>query len=376
MKVLGLDKKIGDTEVTKDNWRIYLPQSEGVILEDNYDSVLWKKSVKAKDSSAKSYPRSEVVHAELAPLKRDSALDAGYGALANGNRANALRSFGQVLKSETARTVDKAEADFMIGFTHLSGGRIKSAQKHFEAWKGGKSKYTPEVYRLLAEIYTNGQKYAKAREVYNKISALPDITQNWKYKARCGLVKVDIAERKFTEAGRGAKSVSMEAAANGEQYNDEQALALGLQAQAIIGEANAEKFPEGDKHIRKALTLKGVARSTKAYLNATLGDSLYAQGKAEEARFPYMRVAELYTEERGYVGHSLFNAGNCFIDLADKARTDGDEDAYCELLYKGVKLIIDAGSRYGHRGARKVWKKRKADYEACKKKIEGAAKGN
>ncbi|MHC4953094.1 MAG: tetratricopeptide repeat protein [Planctomycetota bacterium] len=368
VKIHGLPAEMGETAITQSNWRIYLPKSTGVILEENYDSIVWKKSAKAKDSSAKAFPMAEVVAVGLAPLQRDSALDQGYGALANGDRANALRSFSQVLKSETARTVDRAEADFQIGFTHLSGGRIKSAQKHFEAWNRGKSKFTPEVYRLLGEIYTAGQKYKKARATYGKISGLADIPQTWKYKARCGLVKVDIAERKYDEATKAAAMIAAEAATNGPRYSDNQGFALGLQAQAIIFAQNEEKYPEADALVRKALGLKDLTTTTKAFLNVTLGDSLYAQRKLDEARYPYMRVAELYTEERGFVGVALFNAGNCFIDMSSAERIAGNDAKADELLIKGMKLIIEAGKRYGNSGARKVWRKHRAAYEAAQKK--------
>lgn len=371
VRINGLPDKIGEDEVTQTNWRIFVPKSTGVILEDNYDSILYKKSAKAKNSTAKVIPKSSVVDYMLAPLQQDANLDAGHGRLGNGNIAGALRAFQDVLASETARPVDKHEANFMIGFAYLKSGRVKSAAAHFAKWNGGKSKYTPDVLRLLGEIQTAGKKYKAARATYARIGALPDITEDWKFKARCGLVKVDIAERKYKEAEQAAGAIAKAA----EKSPDAQALALGLQAQAIVFAQDEARFGDSEKLLKQALELKGVSNTQRAFLNLTLGDCLYAQRKLDEARYPYLRVVELYSDERGYVGTALLNAGNCFIDLAGKALNEQSQAEHDDLLVKGMKLIIDAGQRYGQRAARAVYKKNKPEYDAAKKRLgDGGAK--
>jgi tetratricopeptide (TPR) repeat protein len=362
VKINGLPETVEGDEITESNWRIFVPKSEGVILEVNYDGIVWKKNAKAKDSTAKEIPLDEIADYMLAPLQRDANLDAGLGRLSNGNIAGALRAFQDVLASEIARPVDKHEANFMIGYTYVASGRIKSAASHFEKWNGGKSKWTPEALRLLAEIETGAKKYSNARATYKRIGELPNIPTEWQFKARCGLVKVDIAERKYKEAEAAAAAIVKEADKNA----DAQALALGLQAQAIVAAQDEARYGDAEALLNRALKLEGVSVTQLAFLNVTLGDCLYSQRKIDEARYPYLRVAELYTDERGYVGGALLNAGNCFIDMAGQAMNDNDQAAHDDLFIKGMKLIIEAGSRYGASGAKAIYKKNKAEYDKAR----------
>jgi len=365
VKINGLPDKVGEDEVTASNWRIFVPKSTGVILEENYDSIVYKKNAKAKDSSAKTYALSDIAGYMMAPLQRDANLENGHGLLSTGNIAGALRAFKEVLASETARPVDKHEANFQIGYTYAASGRVKSAAAHFAKWNGGKSRWTPVAMRMLAEIQTASKKYGNARATYKRIGELPSIPDDWKLKARAGLVKVDIAERKYKEAEKAAASIVKEATKN----PDAQALALGLQAQAIVVAQDEARYGEAETLLNRGLALKDVSITQKAFLNVTLGDCLYSQRKLDEARYPYMRVAELYTSERGYVGAALLNAGNCFIDLAGKALAqDNDQAAHDDLLIKGMKLIHDAGKRYSVGAARAVYRKNKPEYEAAKKR--------
>lgn len=367
VKVHGLPDKVGDTEVSARNWRLFLNQSTGVIVEDNYDSVVWQK--KASTKKTQTYPKSQVVEMGLAPLQRDANLDQGHGDLATGNLAAALRNFGTCAKNPEARTVDRMEAKFYLGFSHLMFGRKKSASKVFAAWDGGKSVYTPEALRLLAEIQTGGQKFKSARATYERISNLPDITEEWKYKARCGLVKVLIAERKYAEARKMAGGIAKEASKNKEDATS-RALAMCLEAQAITFAQDEAAYPKAEKLLKDALDLKGVDATTMAFLNVTLGDALYSQKRIEEARFPYLRVPALYPQESGYCGAALLNAGNCFIDMSEKAVADGDQPKADKLLISGMKLLSEAGLKYKNGGARKVWKRNKAGWLEAKARTE------
>lgn len=368
-RVLGLPDEIDGVEVNESNWRIYLPQSDGVILEENYDSIVWKKNSRTKATD--TYPLSEVVESALAPMQRHAALDQGHGAFASRNLAGAIRAFQECVEDADARPVDRAEANFMIGYTYAAFGRLPLAERHFESWNGGKSKYTPDAYRLLAEIQTGRKKYDDARKTYQRIIDLPDIPETWKLKAQAGMVKVDIDERKFAEAEKAAAALASKAASKPE-LADGRALAMGLQAQAIIAAQEEARYPDAEKVLRAALELKGVSDTNLAFLNSTLGDALYAQKNLEAARFPYLRVVELYPDERGYVANSLLNAGNCFIDMAGKAQNQGDEKLYCEYMIKGMLLISECGLKYkGTAAARQagaVWKRNRAAYEACKSK--------
>lgn len=370
VRILGVDKKIGDVEIGEANWRIYLGKSIGVIVELNYDSIVWKKNTKSNKPMTISM--SDVVEYAFRPENRHQGLDLGNGALANGNLANAIREFKSVLEDANARPADKAAANFQIGYAYLATGRVPSAQKHFQNWSGeAKSIWTPEAYRLLAEIQTGKQKFADAVKSYQRIRDLPDITDAWKLKADCGMVKVMIAQRKFKEAEAEAKRIAGEAAQK-KNSNDSRALAIGLQAKAIIASQEEARLPEAENLVRKGLELEGISSTQAAFLNSTLGDSLYAQGRLEDARFPYLRVVELYPQERGFVANGLLNAGNCFIDMAIRAQNDGNEELYCELLKKGMSLISECGVKYRGTGSARmasgVWRKNKAAYEKCKKK--------
>jgi len=371
-KVLGLPDKIEEVEITADNWKPYLPQSEGVVVADNYDGVEWKRNDKTKKSDF--HPRAEIVEMAMSEDKRDGALDAGHRAVANRNLAGAIQNFTDCMQNEEARPVDRAEANFMIGWAYAAFGRLPLAQKHFSNWTGGKSKWTPEAYRLLAEILTGGQKYSEARASYQKIIDLPDIPDAWKLKAEAGMAKVDIAERKFDEAEKRAAGVAKKAAGK-DDLNDGAAFAMALQAQAIIGAQNAERLPEAEKLLRAAADLKGLSTTTLALVHSTLGDAIYAQKNPAEARFSYMRVVELYPEESEYVANSLLNAGNCFIDLAGAAQNAGEQQKYCDYMVKGMLLISECGRNYkGTSAARQaggVWKRNREAYEACKKEMEG-----
>lgn len=369
VKILGLPKEVDGQAVSADNWRIYLPKSDGVIVEENYDSVVWKKN--AKHKKLETYKLADVSEVGLAPMQRDGALDEGHQNYANRNLSGAIRAFKECATNEEARPVDRAEANFMIGFTYVAFGRVTSARKHFANWSGGKSKYTPEAYRILAEIYTGGQKYKNARATYQRIIDLPDIPQAWQLNAKSGLVKVDIAERKFKQAEKAAAAIAA-SASKSKDLNDSRALAMGLQAQAIVNSQEEARYPEAEKLVRDAIALKGVTDGHRAFLYAGLGDVLYAEKRGEEARFPYMRVVELFSSERGYVAHSLYNAGNIFVQMATQAKLDGKEELYCEYMIKGMGLIAECGRK--HRGspaarlASSVWRKNKAAYEACKAK--------
>jgi tetratricopeptide (TPR) repeat protein len=370
VRILGIDKTVGDQEVTESNWRIYLGKSEGVIVELNYDSIVWKKN--AKTGKVTTTPMSEVKEFAFKPESRHQGLDLGNGALANGNLATAIREFKSVLEDENARPADKAAANFQIGYAYLATGRLPSAQKHFQNWSGEvKSKWTPEAYRFLAEIHTSKQKYPDAIKAYQRIQNLPDIPASWKLKADCGLVKVMIAQRQFDKAEAEAKRIAG-AAPKDQASNDIRALAIGLQAKAIIASQQEARLPDAERLVQQALELKGVSSAQAAFLNSTLGDALYAQGRLEDARFPYLRVVELYPQERGFVANCLLNAGNCFIDMAIRAQNAGEEEKYCELLVKGMSLISECGMKYRGSGSARtasgVWRKNKAAYEACKKK--------
>jgi tetratricopeptide (TPR) repeat protein len=366
-KVLGLPDEIDGVEVTPDNWRIYLPQSEGVILEENYDSVVWKRNEKTRRTE--TYPIAEVVEVGLNEIKRDEALEAGYRAVANRNLAGAIQNFKDCVQNEEARPVDRAEANFRIGFTYAAFSRLPLAQKHFETWSGGKSKWTPEAYRLLAEILTGRQKYGEARATYQKIIALPDIPEAWKIKAEAGLVKVDIAERKYGDAEKKAAAIAKKAEGD-EALTDGRAFAMGLQAQAIVNAQDEARLAEAEKLLQAAVELKGLSNTTLAFLYSTLGDAMYAQKRLAEARFPYLRVVELYPEESGYVANSLLNAGNCFIDMAGAAQNDGKPKLHDEYLIKGMLLISECGTKYKGTGAARqasaVWRRNKSEYEAAK----------
>ena len=80
VKILGLDKKIGDQEVDENNWRIFLPKSTGVVVEQNYDSIVWKKSAKTK--KIETYALAQVSVVALTSMNRSD----GWRLRAGGER--------------------------------------------------------------------------------------------------------------------------------------------------------------------------------------------------------------------------------------------------------------------------------------------------
>lgn len=363
---LGLRSRMNGVEVTIENWQAFADEGNAVVERVGYDAV-WVKP-RANSRKAEKYPLSSVV--EIRYTTEPDNLLAGYDLQSTGAWGRAIGAFRAVANNNDARPVYRVEAQFQIGVTYLRGGSSKQALDHFQKWTIEDSKYTPVVYRLVGDLLTQRKKYAEARSWFEKIGALPDISEDWKLKARLGGVRVDIAERKFDEAENNARAIAR--AAESANANDSLAGAYALQASAMLASGNKDKFPAAQKLAEQAVALEGVTDSTMAVAYSGLGDIIYAQGKPEDARFAYMRVVLLYPEESGHVAHSLENAGQCFIDMADRAKDD--QAKHDDLLVKGIKLMRECYSR--HRGsgsartARSVYRKRKADYEAALARLE------
>lgn len=372
LSVEGMPDKIEEEPVTIANWKVYVTQSTGVIGRDGYDGVELLK--KAGDKKGTFFPADQIVE-KIFTTQPDSLLEA-YDVFARGNFSQAISAYRSVAESAEAPEVYRLEALFNVGICYLQMGNVKAAQAHYAKWPGQNSTYTPEVHRILAEIHTDQKGFDKAREAYGQIGALPDLPKYWKFKARLGPVKVDIAERKFDQAEATAKSIAGEIGMD-ESLVDARALALLLQAQAIFESGNKARLPEAQKILEGASDLAGVASDNRAAILANLGHAIYAQGKPEEAIFPYMRVVCLYPGESAQVAGALQNAGQCFLDMA--GRVKNDQPASDGHLVNGMKLLAECATRYKGTAAASAagssYMKSKAAYEEALARRGGDGSG-
>ncbi len=360
LSVEGMPDKIDDEPVTVANWKVYVEKSTGVIGRDGYDGVELLK--KAGDKKGQFFEADQIVE-RIFTTQPENLLEA-YDNFARGGFNQAIAAYRLVADSAEAPEVYRLEANFNIGICYLQMGNVKAAQAHFAKWPGQNSTYTPEVHRILAEIHTDQKAFDKARAAYGQIGELPGLPKAWVFKSRLGPVKVDIAERKFDEAEATAKSIAGEIGMN-ETLADPRALALLLQAQAIFESANKARLPEAQKLLEGGVNLAGVTPENRAALFTSLGHVIYAQGKPEEAVYPYMRVVCLYPGATAHVAGALQNAGQCFIDMA--GRVKNDQAASDSHLINGMKLLAECATR--HKGSASAsaagssYMKNKAAYE-------------
>ncbi|MBW2415270.1 MAG: tetratricopeptide repeat protein [Deltaproteobacteria bacterium] len=373
-QILGIKDKIGAVAINVQNVELFLDQSTGIIDREGYDGLDIRKNIKARTS--KTYSWTQVAR-HFYSTEPDALLD-GYDQRRLGNYAQANAAFREVLDDPGVREVFKPDAYFQMGFCYYSQGNVKAAIEHFSRWRWPNSRFTPEVKRFLAEIYTGRKQFITARDQYKKIAALPGIPPNWKYKAQLGNVKVDIAERKFAEAERTAKSIA--AATNGKaELGDASVLAHVLQAEAILQAEEADRLPDAEALLLRAVNTPNVPDTTRAYLFTTLGDVQYKQGKLEDARFPYMRVVLMYPNEAGYVAHALLNAGQCFLDMSGRMDKTPEQATSDKYLINAMKLLAQCAGRYrGYdpaRAAAKAYRAHKPRFDAIRAAEDKAGAG-
>jgi Tfp pilus assembly protein PilF len=365
---IGLKSEYDDTKVDISNWQIFADQSTGIIEREGYDGIWIKKSAKAKPVK---YPMSEVVDYQFT-TEPEALLD-GYDSMSTGAWAQAIRAFRSVASDAGARPVYQGQAKFAIGDCYLRAGSTKQAEKHFGAWDLTNSRYTPEVYQVMGKIKILRKKYGEARQWFEKIAALENIPKSWKLRSRLGGVQVDIAEQKYTDAENNAKSIASEAVGK-ESLNDAQGMAYALQADAILKSGAEPRIKEAEAVARRGTDLKKLTSGTAAKVWSVLGDAIYLQKNPDEARYAYMRVVTLFTDQPDFVAEALNNAGSCFLDLAGAAGKANDQAKADDLLIKGIKLLRECAGRYRGRAAAAqasaTYRKHKADYEAALARVE------
>ncbi len=358
--VWGMPAAIGDganaIEVTPENAELYADQSTGVIVSEGYDTVTGKKTATGKEES---FPWSEVEHVYYS--SEPDSLVSGLSKMQAGSFLQAVGDFKDVVQDPEARETFKYQALFQIGICYYNAGRVPECVRHFQAWKPVNSQYTPKAFSILADLLTEGRKFPEARAQYEEIPKLPGIPDSWKFKARLGAVKVDTAERKYDDAERMAQTIARETQGKAD-LADANALAQGLQAEAIWRAGKADRLPEASTILERAAALEGASPGTRAFLLVTQGNLLYAQGKVDEARFPYLRAALMYPDS-GYDGLAYFNAGQCFLDMS--MRLEGKDQAKSDdFLVDGMKLLATAAGTYRQGDAAKRYKENKQRYDA------------
>ena len=363
---VGIKKEVKGTNgekvtITPQNIDIFLDESTGIILVDGYNGVTIAKSARAaKANKGTTYPSAQVVstHYNTEP---DALLD-GLEQMSLGAYAQAIGRFRNVMNDPDVRAVYKHRASYRLGMCYYFSGRIKECVAHFKAWKGVNSHFTPKVQQTLAIIYTGQKKYPNARARYQNIAKLPDISENWKYMARLGQVRVDIAERKYKKAESAAAQIARETRSK-PSLADARTMAIALQGDAIYQSGATDRLPAAQTLLESGAKVEGASAGSRATLFMTLGHVLYTRRMQAEARFPYLRAALLYGEGSGFT-----NAGLCFVDLADTFEKDGDQKKSDAYFLKGMRLLATAAGRYRDPAARKHYRKHKARYEKLKEK--------
>ncbi len=359
-------------EITPENAATYAEHSTGYIANDGFATLGIKKTARSK--SGKNIPRSQVLKAIY--TSEPTGLLNGYNSMATGAWGPAIASFRGVYRDKEQRSVFRLEAAFQIGMCYLSAGNLRNAVAHFKKWPSKTSKDTPEVYRLVGAILTRNQKYKSAAAWYGKIKALEGIPAAWKYRADLGVVNIALHQKAYAKAEAAAKRTA-DATRGKKELADGHAAALTLQSKAIVGGKNKERFAEAEGLAARATKTKGATAATLANAYTVLGDSLYAQGKLDEARYPYLRVVCLYPRHRAFVAVALENAGQIFLDLA--LREEAGSARRKDLLPKGMQLLSQCASK--HRGtasaarAGRAYRQHKAEYEAIKAEKKGEEEG-
>jgi len=369
-KVLGLENRINDVEITQYNAIGFLEESTGFIDREGYDGIEIKK--RERDSKGTVIPWANVKdRIYSAPPE---ALLTGEDAMATGSYAQAIADFQAILNDKDVREVFKDRAGFNIGVCFYQLGNVKNCIAHWSSWPAKNSRYTPVVYENLGDILTAQRQFAKAREFYAKIGELEGIPEGWKLRGKLGDAKVDIAERNYDKAEQAAKQIAAQASAD--TVADERVLALTLQARAILTAEKADRYAEAQGLLERAAGMKAATDpAIRANLFATLGDALYKQNKLEEARYPYLRVICLYGDT-GYASSALLNAGTVFLDLSQRT-LDKDQAKSDDYLQSGMKLLAECAARHkgsaDAREAAKRYMENKARFDKLRGEDEGGA---
>ena len=357
-RIHGLGSKSKDgTAITVDNWPRFIEESKGDIVYLGYRGLSFQRGRKPSVIAWSDIEDFEFNEA-------DPDWEDGNKHYSIGDWSSALGAYRDCAASAEARPVFKVESEFYICVCLLQQGNKKAALRQLRGWKHIDSRHTPAVYRILAEIATVDKKFSSARSHYAKIEALPELPEASVLSAKLGLVKVEIAENKFGEAEAALGRIKARNT-RAKDANTTAGIAV-LRARIVIKSNAVDRFEEVRRELEKvAEDLKGVDDPNRAAVYAALGDILFKQGKSDEARFPYMRVVCMYPSESGQVANCLLNAGQCFINLAT-AQKETDKAKYKQYLDEGMKLLRECAGKYKNPGARKAYRRYKAEWEALK----------
>ena len=218
----------------------------------------------------------------------------------------------------------------------------------------------------MNNVHRSKREYKKARARYASIAKLEGITDDWKYRSRLGGVRVSLAESDYDRAENTAKQV-VSATGNNADLANAHVLALTLQAESMRLAGANDRMAEAESLLVRARGTKGAEANTRAEMLVTLGHVYYAQGKLEEARFPYLRVVSLYGNSL-VSGAARLNAGQVLIDMSGRLDGKPAEQAKSDkLLLSGIKLLAECITKNRGSGAaksaRSVWKQNKARYD-------------
>jgi len=366
-RVLVLDDEIDGVPVTPANVDLHLEESKGYILRVGYDGIEWARSEKSQ--STEFFPWSQIIGYRFKVSETPDALLSGEDAIALRAWGQAIGDFRDVADNAELRPPFRHEALFKIGLCYAYAGNFKNAVAHFEKWPlDANSIWTVRALDLQARILLTLNKVADARQVYAKLGALPKLPEDWKQKAALGDARADLQERKYADAKSKARTVAT-ATSGKSGLENVNALAEAIYASAVVGAGEAAALPGAQSNLEKVAKFPGLDAETAAEVYLNLGHVIYAQGKPDEARFPYMRVVTMYEDQTAFVADALLNAGQCFMDLSAQAENRTDTPAADDFLIKGMKLLYECAAN--HRGtasgqkAAQTWTQNKSKLAAA-----------
>jgi len=292
----------------------------GTMLAEQYDKIeveVEEGTGDAKKKTRKVFKPHEV--RSISYSARDSNLLSGQSMLKQRRYGDALKKFDAVLAAKkggwvgTYALFHRAEALGKMASTDAK--KQADAIKAYEAFlaKHAKSRFVPNVYAGMTEVYYSGKQYDKMAAALGKLDPKvfgPDWVvrkQLWDARLLEGKGSYDAAQKQFAALAQEA-----------EKRKDKD-----LRNQAVLSQGvcllRAKKCPEGEKILFKlAKDVDDNELRARAY-NA-LGDSLWERKEFNEAHFTFLRVAVLYLDTGEEHAKALYWSSKCFDKRGDTAR--------------------------------------------------------
>jgi len=359
-RIYGLPSKINRVDVTPHVAKQNLSKSRGNISAYGYRGLTFTRGKKNT-----LIPYAGIVYEAF--TEEDADWADGMRNLDIGDFGQALAAFQDCVKSAEARPIFMIDSTYWSIICLASQGNWRAATPMLSSWKFPDSRWTLQVNRILGERYIFKKNYAAARKAFAATIALPEIGAVHKLKAKLGGVKVDLAEKKFNDAKTNLTVIATQAK---REKNADDVLVLIAVLNAKLAMASDDgNLEKAKKDLQEAAKLDVV---DKAALYEGLGNVQFKMGDHDGARYAYLRVITMYPGEVNIVSNSLLSAGQCFLNLYEKAKNDEQTDEACQYLTEGMTLLKQAGgARYRNKEARKTYRQYKPALDALDKGKKG-----